>query len=102
MCVHACMCCVCVCVLDWCACVYVLCVCVCVWCMHVRVSGDGGIKLRTEVSITVRCNFCVHLNHLNITLSYCAVLKLGLAISKLNEAPLRWWIESKVAIKIHR
>ena len=39
------------------------------------------------------------LNHLNITISYCAVLKLGLAISKLNELPLRQWIESKAAIK---
>ena len=39
------------------------------------------------------------LNQLNITISYCAVLKLGLAISKLNELPLRQWIESKAAIK---
>ena len=39
------------------------------------------------------------LNHLNITISYSAVLKLALAISKFNEAPLRQWIESKAAIK---
>ena len=39
------------------------------------------------------------LNHLNITVSYAAVLKLASAISKLNEVPLRQWIESKAAIK---
>ena len=39
------------------------------------------------------------LNHLNITVGYAAVLKLVLAISKLNEAPPRQWIESKAAIK---
>ena len=55
------------------------------------------------IIITVHCNVCVQvftrLNHLDITLSYSAVLKLVLAISKLNEVPLHRWIESKAAIK---
>ena len=39
------------------------------------------------------------LNHLNITVSYTAMLKLASAISELNEVPLCQWIESKAAIK---
>lgn len=35
------------------------------------------------------------LNHLNITISYSAVLRLALAISKLNEVPIQRWIETQ-------
>lgn len=39
------------------------------------------------------------LNHLNITISYTAVQKLALAISKLNEVPIKVWIQAKEALK---
>ena len=41
----------------------------------------------------------IRLNHLNITVSYSAVLKLAMAIGKLNEKPLQEWIQSKATIK---
>ena len=37
----------------------------------------------------------IRLNHLNITISYSAVLKLVSAISELNEVPIKKWIASK-------
>lgn len=39
------------------------------------------------------------LNHLNITISYNAMLKLALEISKLNEVPIKEWIKSNEHFK---
>lgn len=39
------------------------------------------------------------LNHLNITVSYSAVLKLALEVSKLNEIPIQKWIFSQELFK---
>ena len=47
----------------------------------------------------VQLQVFTRLNHLNITVSYNAVLKLALEIGKLNEVPIKEWIKSNEAFK---
>ena len=47
----------------------------------------------------VQLQVFTRLNHLNITVSYNAVLKLALEIGELNEVPIKEWIKSDEAFK---
>ena len=49
--------------------------------------------------ILLHLQVITRLNHLNITISYSAVLRLALAISKLNEVPIQRWIETQASFK---
>ena len=50
-------------------------------------------------NILLHLQVITRLNHLNITISYSAVLRLALAISKLNEVPIQRWIETQASFK---
>ena len=51
------------------------------------------------LSVYYNVQVFIRLNHLNITISYSAVLKLVSTISKLNEVPINKWIASKQTFK---